>query len=379
MEVINKRDTIDASNEVYMGRGSSFGNPFPMRLYRNDRNFVVEAHKLLFLNRLANSSVIPKLIWDLPEDSKLVCYCHPESCHADIYKEFWDLKKEGFSKFKEARKEFLARHNYTFLPQREGIDHINIYSKSRTELGRLTSNFTHSPFVHPDLGDFASMEGFWFYVGTGFKHEELRKLHGYEAKKLGGSLEKVLIPDFEDWIYSGLEAKVECNDRLRELLSKNHLPFRHYYSYGKDNDFKCVNEGNGFLEKSFQKISLKYGDSYSLLIAGSRNFFDIREVVKQICASSIRIKEIVEGGAKGVDMIAAYYAAINHYPLKTFLVSKEEWEKSRGAGMKRNVEMGNYADKGMVFILNDSRGSTHMASHLQKLNKLIYKGSYENT
>lgn len=376
MEVINKSDAVGASNEVYMGRGSSFGNPFSMRLYRNDRDFVVEAHKLLFLNKLANSNILTKLCWDFDPNSKLVCFCKPEACHLDVYKSFYDLKEEGFIAYKEARKEFLKRNHYVFLPDREGVDHINIYSKSRTELGRLTSNFSHTPFTHPDFGDFASMEAFWFYVKTGFKHEELRPLHGYEAKKVGNDLTSVYCSEFEDIIFSGLEAKVQQHERLQELLSKNNLPFRHYYFYGKDGDYKCMSSGDGFLERAFQEISMKYGESYRLLIAGSRDFFDIREIIKQICASRIRIKEIVEGGAKGVDLIGSYYAAINHYPLKTFIVTKEQWKESRAAGMKRNVVMGDYCDKGMVFILNNSKGSTHMASYLEKLDKLSFKGSY---
>jgi hypothetical protein len=34
-------------------------------------------------------------------------------------------------------------------PTTDGIDHINIYSKGYTKLGRLLSNFTKSEFTHP--------------------------------------------------------------------------------------------------------------------------------------------------------------------------------------------------------------------------------------
>ena len=46
----------------------------------------------------------------------------------------------------------------------DGIDHINIYSKGYTKLGRLLSNFTKSEFTHPIYGHFMSVEGFWYYI-----------------------------------------------------------------------------------------------------------------------------------------------------------------------------------------------------------------------
>lgn len=40
----------------------------------------------------------------------------------------------------------------------DGIDHINIYSKGKTTLGRMLSNFACTPFTHPEDGKFASIE-----------------------------------------------------------------------------------------------------------------------------------------------------------------------------------------------------------------------------
>lgn len=40
-----------------------------------------------------------------------------------------------------------------YTPDNDGITHINLYSKSRTVLGRQLSNFAHSPFKHPKYGE----------------------------------------------------------------------------------------------------------------------------------------------------------------------------------------------------------------------------------
>jgi hypothetical protein len=43
-------------------------------------------------------------------------------------------------------------------PSEDGVTHINVYSRGNTELGRLLSNFAHTPFSHPEFGEFASVE-----------------------------------------------------------------------------------------------------------------------------------------------------------------------------------------------------------------------------
>jgi hypothetical protein len=49
-------------------------------------------------------------------------------------------------------------------PSEDGVTHINVYSRGNTELGRLLSNFAHTPFSHPEFGEFASVEGFWYWL-----------------------------------------------------------------------------------------------------------------------------------------------------------------------------------------------------------------------
>jgi len=49
----------------------------------------------------------------------------------------------------------------------DGVTHINIYSKGKTKLGRLLTNFAHTPFTHAEYGQFASVEGFWYWIRDG--------------------------------------------------------------------------------------------------------------------------------------------------------------------------------------------------------------------
>lgn len=140
----------------------------------------------------------------------------------------------------------------------DGVNHINAYSKGKTALGRMLSNFEHSPFVHPELGRFESMEGFWFYISTGMQHEELRDMFGFTAKQYGSSMSTVYNPDFEDMIYEGLECKLTQNDHILNACRDNRLPYYHYYVWSD----KPIKLDESFwiqaLRKTIQKLLLFY-------------------------------------------------------------------------------------------------------------------------
>ncbi len=100
----------------------------------------------------------------------------------------------------------------------DAFGHINIWSKGKTELGRLLSNFTYSPTKHPLYGTFNSLEGFWYWLSTGKTYEELRKLNGFAAKQFGSKLKVIKIDNFYEEVRSMLELKVEQNKHLKMLL-----------------------------------------------------------------------------------------------------------------------------------------------------------------
>jgi hypothetical protein len=111
----------------------------------------------------------------------------------------------------------------------DGKKFINIYSKGRTKLGKMLSHFYHSPFEHPTLKHFNSMEGFWHYVGGDVKDERLRTVPGWQAKKIGKDITKSYKADFQKLIMEGNRCKIEANEELKKLFIESTLPFVHYY------------------------------------------------------------------------------------------------------------------------------------------------------
>jgi hypothetical protein len=124
-------------------------------------------------------------------------------------------------------------------PEKDGIDHINIYSKAKTELGRLLSNFAYSPISLKDDGSFNSIEAYWYWLLCDHVHrDKLRETWGFEAKQVGRDLRAKDWPSkssnhFEAKIKVALLQKAESHKKIQELIIQSELPFRHYYVYDK--------------------------------------------------------------------------------------------------------------------------------------------------
>jgi len=75
IHIANKKGNSD---EVYIGRGSKWGNPYVIGRDGN-REQVIEKYRSYIMKE-------PALINDLPElrDKTLVCFCKPKACHGDV-------------------------------------------------------------------------------------------------------------------------------------------------------------------------------------------------------------------------------------------------------------------------------------------------------
>lgn len=138
-------------------------------------------------------------------------------------------------------------------PSQDGVTHINVYSKGATELGRLLSNFAHTPFEHPIFGKFQSMEGYWYYIKTGFRFSQLRSVYGASAKVTGRELwdsleaeryegKSTQFPHFNEAILDGIRCKLKQNRNILQLLQESTLPLTHYYFYGTRSNPKVIDQ-----------------------------------------------------------------------------------------------------------------------------------------
>lgn len=71
--------------DIYIGRGSKWGNPFVIGR-DGDRSEVIEKYKKYVLSREDLLDSLHEL-----EDKVLGCWCSPKPCHGDILKELVEL------------------------------------------------------------------------------------------------------------------------------------------------------------------------------------------------------------------------------------------------------------------------------------------------
>ena len=81
------------------------------------------------------------------------------------------------------------------------------------------------------------------------------------------------------------------------------------------------------------------------------------------------VTEIVSGGAKGVDACAREYALAQGIKLTEFLPEYEKYK--RGAPLKRNLQIIDYADEVLAFWDGKSRGTKFVIDQCRKRNKKV--------
>ncbi len=263
-------------------------------------------------------------------------------------------------------------------PLEDGVTHINVYSKGKSELGQLCSNLAYSPFEHPEYGHFDSIEGFWYWLSLGKRFDEFRTLFGFQCKQLGTSMkaalkqqriERPVVEDFEAQIKKAILLKFEQNQKLSSLLKDIDLPLTHYYVYGSvlegPSKYKLVfpTQFNWVIEYIDLIRQYLNGKAHKLLIAGSRDICDYEYLKKVYLESDIKVVEFVSGGARGVDQLCIDLARELKMPCKVFLA---DWDRyKRAAGHIRNEEMAKYATSGITIWDGVSPGTKNMISRIE--------------
>lgn len=150
----------------------------------------------------------------------------------------------------------------------DGLNHINIYSKAETQLGRFLSNFTEWHIYVPQLGNFYSIEGLWYYLKASedSDREPLHLMHGAEAKSYGRKLPAgEFRSDFKDIICSAIEQKIRSSPYFEEFKAST-LPFEHYYVTAEGKKIKTKQENMWVIEFiSNLRNNLKQGTLLDLI------------------------------------------------------------------------------------------------------------------
>lgn len=99
----------------------------------------------------------------------------------------------------------------------------------------------------------------------------------------------------------------------------------------------------------------------------SQNYHRMKEAIGMVYKYQT-IKEVVSGGAPGIDTMAKTFAEDLHIPMKVF---SAEWRKyGKAAGPKRNTFIIDYCDSCIAFPDKNSKGTFDSIRKAKKQNKL---------
>ena len=112
-----------------------------------------------------------------------------------------------------------------------------------------------------------------------------------------------------------------------------------------------------------------------VIIAGGRDFDNYDYLFETMKNLNIIVSEVVCGGASGADTLGREWAQKHNIPVKMF---PAEWDTyGKYAGIKRNHEMGDYADFLVAFWDGYSTGTKDMITYMKSIGKhgrvIMYK------
>lgn len=104
-----------------------------------------------------------------------------------------------------------------------------------------------------------------------------------------------------------------------------------------------------------------------VIIAGGRDFNNEQMIEDTMAELDFEVTEVVCGGARGADTLGRWWAVKHGIPVKLF---PAEWEMfGNYAGIKRNHDMGDYADYLVAFWDGKSTGTRDMINYMEQIGK----------
>ncbi len=113
---------------------------------------------------------------------------------------------------------------------KDGIDHINIWERGNTELGKVLSPSVTIPFNHSLFGHFETMEGFWHYIHSAERDDRIRNMSGTSLKNFARKLSPTRVKHFKALIVDANYQKIKKYKQIVESLKDSTLPFDAYYT-----------------------------------------------------------------------------------------------------------------------------------------------------
>lgn len=136
----------------------------------------------------------------------------------------------------------------------DGVDHINIYSKAKTDLGLALALSCPLSFRHSVFGKFKSVESFWFYLRTTERDDRIRTMSGGSLRKFAGKLKQQRVVNFCAIFMDANWQKVKQFPEIENEMRDSVLPFEMYYTYRRVNGVRIRPTYAHWMISGFEEI-----------------------------------------------------------------------------------------------------------------------------
>jgi hypothetical protein len=121
----------------------------------------------------------------------------------------------------------------------DGVDHINIYKRPKTELGRIISVFSEDrPFNHPFFGHFSSRQGMFFYLQSPSGDDAYRTMSPVKMSHhaFNSGEPRVNFQNIKYFMAEALWLQIKDDEKAIQLFKDNQLPFEAYFTKKQTNE-----------------------------------------------------------------------------------------------------------------------------------------------
>lgn len=142
----------------------------------------------------------------------------------------------------------------------DGVDHINIFGRPLTTLGRhMSTNSRRFAFTDECYDRFSSIENFWAFIRAEEKDDDLRRMSSVDLRNTARNYTEVFVENFKALIINAYYQRIKQNKELLDQIVKSSLPFDCYY----------VNKDG---------LRIRPGGYYKWLLAGLE---EVRKAIKE--------------------------------------------------------------------------------------------------
>lgn len=307
--------------DIYIGRGSRFGNPFPMK-HESEREMVIAQ----FAKWIERQPELLRLSRAVLKGKSLGCYCAPKDCHGDILAAI----AEGQWDHKIPEKPYFVY----------GSNLLGINGAGAAKIA------TSMHLARNGIGQ--GFNGHAYAIAT--KESPNRRLRIDQVHE-----------HVQQFIYDA-----KNNPEKRFYLTKIGRGLEGFDEQEILPLFKDIPDN--VLAPGLWLNQLGKLTHHRIIVAGGRNFnnYDLMRDKLDELLRNLRDKpiEIVSGGAQGADTLGERYAIERGLSLRRLPALWEELGKR--AGQIRNVEMAHYGTHLVAFWDGVSTGTENMISIAKK-------------